>query len=117
MKVQLYSVEHAPRSLPTWQLMLDDLGNPPASRVARVLGIGERSVYRYSAVGFAPRLPSLALFWLTNWGRSSVYCQAVNDARVAVSYCESLSRQNDRLRLALASVAGLEAPRLLEACR
>jgi hypothetical protein len=94
MKIQLYSVDHAPRALPTWQLMLEDLGQPPAKRVGRVLGVSERSVYRWSADGCAPRLPSLALFWLTRWGRSAVDAQATNDARVAVGFCQSLNEQN-----------------------
>ncbi|HEY4069259.1 MAG TPA: hypothetical protein VGM74_20290 [Burkholderiaceae bacterium] len=97
MKIQLYSVEHAPRVLPTWQLMLDDLGCPPAKRVARVLGISERSVYRWAANGVAPRLPSLALFWLTNWGRAAVHVQASNDAIVACGYVAGLRREVARL--------------------
>ena len=97
MNLQLFSVEHVPRSQPTWQLMLEDLGCPPARRVARVLGIGERSVYRWSAVGVAPRCPSLALFWLTRWGRSAVHTQATNDALVACGYVEGLRREVARL--------------------
>lgn len=98
MTLQLYSIEHAPRSLPQWQLMIDDLGNPPARRVAQVLGIGERSVYRYTALGYAPRCPSLALFWLTRWGRSAVDAQAVNDAQLAVSYVRCLADEIHRLQ-------------------
>jgi predicted DNA-binding transcriptional regulator AlpA len=107
MKIQLYSVDHAPRALPTWQLMLDDLGHPPAKRVGRVLGISERSVYRWSADGCAPRLPSLALFWLTRWGRSAVDAQATNDARVAVGFCHSLNEQNIWFRSELLRVRQL----------
>lgn len=107
MKVQLYSIEHAPRSLPTWQLMLDDLGAPPAPRVARVLGVSERSVYRWAAHGAAPRCPSLALFWLTSWGRETVAAQATNDAKLAVSYVRSLADEIHRLQATVRHLSSL----------
>jgi len=46
MTPQLFSIEHAPVSLPIWHTMMDDLCQPPPARVARVLGISIRSVYR-----------------------------------------------------------------------
>jgi predicted DNA-binding transcriptional regulator AlpA len=107
MKIQLYSIEHAPVSLPPWQYMMDDLCSPPARRVARVLGISERSVYRWTSEGNAPRCASLALFWLTNWGRSAVDAQATNDARVAVGFCHSLNAQNCWFRSELVRVRQL----------
>jgi predicted DNA-binding transcriptional regulator AlpA len=94
MTPQLYSIDHAPPSLPIWHTILEDLGNPPAKRVARVLGIGRRTVYRYHQTGRAPRPVLLALFWLTRWGRSSVHTQATNDALMACSLVRSL---NDRI--------------------
>lgn len=90
MTPQLFSIEHAPASLPIWHTVMDDLARPPARRVARVLGIGVRTVYRYNKTGSAPRVVLLALFWLTRWGRSAVNVQAVNDATLAVSYVRSL---------------------------
>ena len=93
MTPQLFSIEHAPVSLPIWQTMMDDLCNPPPARVARVLGISQRSVYRYNATGHAPRAVCLAIFWLTRWGRTAVHAQAVNDALVACSFVDGLRRQ------------------------
>ena len=46
MTPRLFSIEHAPVSLPIWHTMMDDLCQPPPARVARVLGISIRSVYR-----------------------------------------------------------------------
>lgn len=91
--LRLYSVDHAPVQLPSWQQLLDELGAPSARRIARVLGVGARTVYRWNASGHAPRVACLALFWLTRWGRSAVDAQAVNDARTAVAYAEGLRRE------------------------
>lgn len=55
-----------------------------------VLGISERSIYRFNRHGDAPRVASLALFWLTRWGRSSVNAQAINDATQACGYVAAL---------------------------
>jgi predicted DNA-binding transcriptional regulator AlpA len=97
VKVQLNSIEHAPPRLPAWQAIMEDLGHPPASRVARVLGMSERSVYRFNSDGDAPRVASLALFWLTRWGRSLVHAQATNDAIQACGYVAALRQDVARL--------------------
>ena len=77
--------------------MMDDLCNPPPARVAKVLGISQRTVYRYNATGHAPRAICLAVFWLTRWGRSAVNAQAINDAVTAVQYVGGLRRQVEEL--------------------
>src|SRR5438093_1547124 len=100
MNIQLRSFEHGPTTLPVWQTMLDDLGDPP-QRVARFLGISERSAYRYKQAGYAPKPCQLAVFWLTRWGMSLVDANAVNDARVAVGYVESLRSELERTRAQL----------------
>ena len=99
MKLQLFSIDQAPSSLPIWQLILDDLGGPPPARVARVLGVGQRTVYRWNQRGHAPRSAALALYWLTRWGRSAVHTLAVNDALMAVQLAASLERVRDQLAL------------------
>ncbi|MBN9203847.1 hypothetical protein [Methylibium petroleiphilum] len=107
MTVNLYSIEHAPRALPIWQSILDDLSNPPAARVARVLGVGTRTVYRWNRTGKAPRSACLALFWLTRWGRSEVHCAAVNDCTTAVGLARALDLEVRQLRTQLAHVLAL----------
>lgn len=93
MTFQVYSIDQAPPTVPAWHAMLEDLSRPPARRVARVLGIGVRTVRRYNATGRAPRSCLLALFWLTRWGRSAVNAQATNDAILAVGYVQALKRE------------------------
>jgi hypothetical protein len=97
MKIQLSSVESAPRSLPIWETILEDLGHPPPRRIARALGVSQTTVYRWNAAGNAPRMAQLSLFWLTSWGRASVHAQAVNDARMACGYVECLRADVRRL--------------------
>lgn len=93
MTPQLFSIEHVPPSLPVWHAILEDLAHPPVHRVARVLGVSRRTVYRWNAAGSAPRVACLALFWLTRWGRSAVHTQAANDAVMAVSLVRGLERR------------------------
>lgn len=107
MKIQLFSIHQAPSTLPIWQLILEDLGNPHPRQVAKVLGVGTRTVYRWNRAGQAPRSAALALFWLTRWGRSSVHAQAVNDAMTAVGLVDSLQREIRVLRVQLDHVLAL----------
>ncbi len=109
MEFSPYSLEHAPRSLPIWQSILEDLNNPHPARVAKVLGLGARTVYRYNRDGQAPRSVCLALFWLTRWGRSQVYSQAVNDCQLAVGYANAIERELHQTRAQLAHVLALSA--------
>ena len=107
MTLQLYSIEQAPASLPLWQLIMEDLNHPPPRRVARVLGISERTVYRYNSLGDAPRPCLMSLYWLTRWGRSSVHAQATNDAIVACGYVSALRSQVQRLEGQVAHLLAL----------
>lgn len=107
MTVQLYGIAHAPVALPVWPAILEDLGDPSARRVARVLGLGVRTVRRYNQHGSAPRAVAMALFWLTRWGRSEINAAAVNDARVACGYVAALRRQVVELEGRVAYLGGL----------
>jgi hypothetical protein len=107
MKLHPSSVELAPRTVPIWPLLLDDLGNPPSARVAKVLGVSLRTVRRWNKAQRAPRVACLALFWLTRWGRSQIDAQAVNDCMVAVSYATGLESQVRALQTELAHVLAI----------
>lgn len=107
MSLRLFSIEQAPLRLPIWESILEDLGHPPAARVARVLELGVSTVHRYNSAGYAPKSVCLALFWLTRWGRSAVHAQATNDAIVACGYVDALRRQVAGLQLQLDHVLTL----------
>ena len=106
MVPQLFSIEQAPRSIPAWELILDDLGRPPADRIAQVLGVSRSTVYRWNQERTGPRIACLALFWLTRWGRSAVYTQATNDAIMAAQLNRSLTEERQQLRHQLAKLDG-----------
>lgn len=91
-------------------MILGDLGDPPADRIAKVLGVGARTVYRWNRAGNAPRSACLALFWLTRWGRSQVHCQAQSDAVLAVQYSVALKAELARVQLRLDSVLAMLPP-------
>lgn len=114
MELQLFSIDQAPRSLPMWDVIREDLASPPAHRIARVLGVGLSTVYRWNAAGRAPRVACLALFWLTRWGRSEIDTRATNDAILAVSLARSLTEDRQRLREQLADLE-LEHRRVMHA--
>lgn len=99
MDLQLFSIERMPRELPIWETILEDLGRPAPARVARALGVGESTVYRWNATGRAPRVAALALFWLTRWGHSQVNADAVNDALMAAQLARSYREECNRLRV------------------
>jgi hypothetical protein len=104
-QLQLFSIDKTPRSLPVWELIVEDLGNPPAERIARALGVGKSTVYRWHKAGSGPRIACLALFWLTRWGHSQVHTNATNDAMVAAGLARSLQQEREQL---LSQVARLE---------
>jgi len=108
MKLRLRSIDHAPRALPIWQTILDDLGDPPVHRIARTLGVSMRTVYRWNSAQEAPRCAAMALFWLTRWGQSHVHAEAVRDAQLACGYVDSLRRELDSARQELAYVVKLQ---------
>lgn len=107
MKFDPYSINLAPVALPIWQTILDDLGRPHPAQIAKTLGVGTRTVYRWNHARQAPRMARLALFWLTRWGRSQVDCAAVNDCRLAVSYANALELELRQVRAQLAHVLTL----------
>ncbi len=111
-----------PKRTPPMDMMLTDIGSPSAPELARALGVHSRTVERWKREGQAPRPVMLALYYVTQWGRSDVHCQAHNDAKLYAGLAASLRAELDaanaeveRLRqLASASVqptpSGPDAP-------
>jgi len=97
--LQLFSLTHMPKTLPPWHSLMADLGHPKPALVARALGVGQSSVYRWNRAGKAPRMASLAVYWLTRWGRSEIDTRATNDALLALALVRSLTDENAALRV------------------
>lgn len=104
MDLQLFSIDAAPKTLPIWELILDDLGRPPIARIAETLDVAPSTVYRWQQSECVPRMACLALFWLTRWGRSEIDCRATNDAMTAVALARSLSEERNGLRSAVTTL-------------
>lgn len=83
--------------LPPFSFLLDDM---PAShaKVARHLGISERTIDRYWKDNQAPRSVMLALFWESRWGQSVVETDAYNSARLSRQTVVVLTKENAALR-------------------
>ena len=77
--------------------------NQPAA-IARALDVSERTVELWLAKENAPRSVTLALYWITWWGRSDVDCRATNDAITTARVVRILETENRNLRAALETV-------------
>lgn len=82
--------------------MLEDMGNPSPSAVGNLLGVHERTAYRWQAKDEAPRAALLALFWETSWGRQWVHAITFNEARAQAQLAESRLSTIERLERRIA---------------
>lgn len=82
--------------------MLESLGNPEPKRLAKWLGVSERTIWNYNRAGQAPRSAMLALFWLTPWGDSALDTDRENLVRVLQSLTNSLGNDVANLRTRIA---------------
>lgn len=96
-----------PRHLPTLPALLDDLGIPSASTLAKILDVSRRTAERWIAAEHAPRAAMLALFWVSRWGRSEAETQAHNAATLAAAQVRCLRDENAALRAECARLAAL----------
>ena len=86
-------LELLPKEVPPLETLLDNIGRPRARKVAKALGVSERTVQRWQETGHAPRPVLLALFWITRWGFSIIDCKAHNDAVMYAGMVNGLKRQ------------------------
>ena len=91
-----------PDNLPSWNLMLDDIGAPSSRQVAKKLQVSERRVRAWCKSDDAPHLARLSVYWLTRWGQSAVNAEAVNlsDLHVAMARCAGTELASARRKLA-----------------
>ena len=82
--------------LPSVSTMLDDIAQPPA-KIARHLGISLSTLNRYRAAGYAPRPVMLAMFWETQWGRSTADAEAHNAALFARGEARAMKDHTQRM--------------------
>ena len=90
-----------PVQIPPLWLLLDDIGNPPAKRLAKALDVTERTVKKWIRDDVAPRPVMLSLYWLTRWGQSAVHCEAHNAAVMHAGMVGGLRREIELLNARL----------------
>ena len=93
-----------PKSIPPLYLMLEDIGKPSPKKLAKALGVCERSVWRWISLGEAPRPAMLAIYWLTQWGRGSVHADLQNEAVMYAGYVNALKADVARLEAQVESL-------------
>lgn len=74
---------HAPTSIygpECLRMFMDELGGPKA--VHKYLGVSERTVFHWLSTGRVPRAAVLALFWESQYGRSQIFTDQVNEIRL-----------------------------------
>jgi hypothetical protein len=78
----MYQAFHAPRNIygpNVFHAFVHELGGPKS--VSRFLGVTERTVWRWLSEGNVPRAAVLALYWETQYGRSQIFTDQVNEIR------------------------------------
>jgi len=88
-----------PNWLPTFAELLTDLELTAADvpRLARALGVSERTVWRWKR-SKAPRMALLSLWWLSRWGHSEWDCEMHNRTQLALGLRDALWREVSALR-------------------
>lgn len=74
-------------------MLIEDIGNPSPKRIAKALGVTERTVKKWIREDIAPRPVMLSLYWLTGWGQSAVHCEAHNAAVMHAGMVGCLRRE------------------------
>lgn len=91
-----------PKQMPSLEMMLADIGNPRPDQLAKALGVSVKTIYRWKQEEEAPRVAMLALFFVTQWGRGQVHCDAHNDAlqqaQIAACYRSQLKEMQAQLK-------------------
>lgn len=97
-----------PVQIPPLWMLIDDIGNPPPKRVAKALGVTERTVKQWIRADAAPRPVMLSLYWLTRWSRSAVHCEAHNAAVMHAGMVGCLRRDIELLNARLDRLGRIE---------
>ncbi|MEG2045786.1 MAG: hypothetical protein RR100_02955 [Comamonas sp.] len=82
----------APRSIPSFNQILPIIGNPHPRRLAKYLGVSERTIYQWKKTDKAPKAVCLALFWESSYGQKTIDCALFNSMQAHKLLSESLKR-------------------------
>lgn len=84
-------------------------GDWPAARVARALGVSARTVQRWRKSGQAPRIATLAVWWLTPAGHAVWDAEMQTRTQLALVAARALWAEVGRLRLEAAELRRVSA--------
>eukprot|EP01041_Mallomonas_annulata_P032567 gene32567-55063_t len=101
----MFKAFHAPRDIygpSAFREFVHELGGPRS--VSKYLQVTERTVWRWLSEGNVPRAAVLALYWETQYGRSQIYTEQVNEIRML---CGRVRLLQDQFARARDIVAGL----------
>lgn len=87
-----------PKSIPSLDDMVVDIGRPSIKDLAKSLGVDESQMATWLKANDAPRPVLLALFWLTQWGQQWVYADVYNLANIHMSMNGVLQKELTRER-------------------
>jgi hypothetical protein len=80
-----------------FKIFADELGGP--ARVAKLLHTTEQTVKRWMLCSTkVPRAAVLALYWETQYGRSAMFADQVNEIRLLYRHIDILQRQYTRAK-------------------
>ncbi|MFZ1499520.1 MAG: hypothetical protein WAT33_06805 [Giesbergeria sp.] len=101
---------HAPKNIYGPELLrmfVDELGGPKA--VHKYLGVTERTVFHWLSSGRVPRAAVLALFWESQYGRSQIFTDQVNEIRLLYRQVCMLQEQFQRAKDIITGLRSLHA--------
>jgi hypothetical protein len=87
-----------PGQLPSFMLMVEDVGNPTPLQLSIRLGMSERQVRRWYRAESAPLAVLMALFWVSRWGKSLLDAELFNSATINRELVGALRYENEKLR-------------------
>lgn len=93
-----------PQELPPLRQLLDNIGRPGAHELAKAFEVPERTAASWVRKGSAPRAVLLALFWVSDWGRTAADSESHSLAKMRGTRVPVLQGEADRLRGELARV-------------
>ncbi len=90
------------------RIFMDDLLSDPKT-VSEYLRVSERTVYSWLSTGQAPRAAVLALFWESQYGRSQIFTDQVNEIRLLYRQVCLLREQFQRAKDIITGLRAMHA--------
>jgi hypothetical protein len=91
-----------PKTLPSFNELLLNLGRPTLSDVAKSLDVSEYTVRRWVKTNAAPKSAKLSLYWLTHWGRHAVDTDMAFELQNTRELAAAYAREGVKLKQSIA---------------